>query len=125
MSQLRKRSTGAVNEVRPSYIRVEADEATYNLHILLRFELEQPLFAGELSPADVPATWNEKFQQMSGLTPPDDSQGCLQDIHWSGGTIGYFPTYALGNMYAAQFSTQRGRMWGTWTHSSRRESLGR
>ncbi len=92
-----------VNDVRPSFIRVEADEATYNLHILLRFELEQPLVTGELSPSDVPSAWNEKFTQYFGMTPPDDAQGCLQDIHWSGGGIGYFPTYSLGNMYAAQF----------------------
>jgi carboxypeptidase Taq len=93
----------AVNDVRPSFIRVEADEVTYNLHIMLRFELEQPLIAGELQPADLPGVWNEKFQQFFDLTPPHDSLGCMQDIHWSAGLIGYFPTYALGNMYAAQF----------------------
>ena len=92
-----------MNDVRPSFIRVEADEATYNLHILLRFELEQPLVSGDLQPADVPAAWNEKFTQYFGITPPNDAKGCLQDIHWSGGGIGYFPTYSLGNMYAAQF----------------------
>lgn len=94
---------GAINDVQPSFIRVEADEATYNLHILLRFDLEQPLIAGDLAPADVPGAWNETFTKYFGLTPPDDARGCLQDIHWSGGMIGYFPTYALGNMYAAQF----------------------
>ena len=93
----------AVNDVQPSFIRVEADEVTYNLHIMLRFEMEQPLIAGDLKPADVPGVWNEKFQQFFDLTPPHDSLGCLQDIHWSAGLIGYFPTYALGNMYAAQF----------------------
>ncbi len=92
-----------INDVRPSFIRVEADEATYNLHILLRFELEQPLVSGDLKPADGPAAWNEKFTHYFGITPPDDAKGCLQDIHWSGGGIGYFPTYSLGNMYAAQF----------------------
>ncbi|QDT49445.1 Thermostable carboxypeptidase 1 [Symmachiella dynata] len=92
-----------VNDVRPTFIRVEADEATYNLHILLRFELEQPLVSGDLKPADVPTAWNEKFTQYFGITPPTDAMGCLQDIHWSGGGIGYFPTYSLGNMYAAQF----------------------
>jgi len=96
----------AINEVKPSFIRVEADEATYNLHIVLRFELELALIAGDLAPADVPAAWNEKFQKMFGLTPPDDRQGCLQDIHWSMGGIGYFPTYTLGNLYAAQFMNQ-------------------
>ncbi|MCX7410541.1 MAG: carboxypeptidase M32 [Planctomycetales bacterium] len=93
----------AINDVRPSFIRVEADEVTYNLHIMLRFEIEQLLVSGELQPADVPGVWNEKFSQYFGLNVPNDSQGCLQDIHWSGGLFGYFPTYALGNMYAAQF----------------------
>jgi carboxypeptidase Taq len=93
----------AINTVQPSFIRVEADEVTYNLHIMLRFELEQPLIAGDLKPEDMPGVWNEKFKQYFDLTPPNDSQGCMQDIHWSGGLIGYFPTYALGNMYAAHF----------------------
>jgi carboxypeptidase Taq len=93
----------AINDVRPSFIRVEADEATYNLHILLRFELELPLISGDLAPADVPGVWNDTFTRYFGITPPDAAHGCLQDIHWSGGMIGYFPTYALGNMYAAQF----------------------
>ena len=93
----------AINDVRPSFIRVEADEVTYNLHIMLRFELEQPLMAGDLQPADLPAVWNETFTRYFGITPADDSEGCMQDIHWSAGLIGYFPTYALGNMYAAQF----------------------
>jgi carboxypeptidase Taq len=93
----------AINDVRPSFIRVESDEVTYNLHIMLRFELEQPLVSGDLQPADVPAAWNEKFTSYFGITPDNDANGCLQDIHWSGGGIGYFPTYALGNMYAAQF----------------------
>jgi carboxypeptidase Taq len=93
----------AINEVRPSLIRVEADEATYNLHILIRFELEQALLSGDLLPADLPGAWNEKYRQYLRLTPPDDAQGCLQDIHWSAGLFGYFPTYTLGNLYAAQF----------------------
>ena len=85
-----------------SYIRVEADEATYDLHILLRFGLERRLVAGELSVKDVPAAWNESFQDLFGMTPPDDAHGCLQDIHWSMGGLGYFPTYTLGNLNAAQ-----------------------
>jgi carboxypeptidase Taq len=93
----------AINDVQPSFIRVEADEATYNLHILLRFDLERPLIADDLQPADVPGVWNETFTKYFGIVPTDDAHGCLQDIHWSGGMIGYFPTYALGNMYAAQF----------------------
>jgi carboxypeptidase Taq len=93
----------AINDVKPSFIRVEADEATYNLHILLRFELEQALVSGDLAPADVPSAWNEKVHHYLGLTPPTYALGCLQDIHWSFGGIGYFPTYTLGNLYAAQF----------------------
>ena len=96
----------AVNAVAPSYIRVEADEATYNLHIMLRFEIEQALIDGGLKAEDVPGVWNETFEKYLGLTPPDDARGCLQDIHWSGGGIGYFPTYSLGNLYAAQFFEQ-------------------
>jgi carboxypeptidase Taq len=92
----------AINTVRPSLIRVEADEATYNLHIILRFELELSLLTGDLKPADVPGAWNERFTKLFGLTPADDRQGCLQDIHWSMGGLGYFPTYTLGNLYAAQ-----------------------
>lgn len=91
-----------VNTVTPSCIRVEADECTYNLHIVLRFELELALIEGSLQVADLPEAWNEKMQHYLGLTPPDDAQGCLQDIHWSFGYMGYFPTYALGNLYAAQ-----------------------
>lgn len=93
----------AINAVAPSYIRVEADEVTYNLHIMLRFELEQKLIAGELQAADVPEAWNSAFARDFGMTPPNDAMGCLQDIHWSLGGIGYFPTYTLGNMCAAQF----------------------
>jgi carboxypeptidase Taq len=93
----------AVNDVQPSFIRVDADEATYNLHIILRFETEQALLTGDLQPADVPGAWNERFHKMFQLTPPSDTLGCLQDIHWSMGGLGYFPTYTLGNLYAAQF----------------------
>jgi carboxypeptidase Taq len=96
----------AINDVQPSLIRVEADEATYNMHIILRFELEQALIGGDLAPADVPAAWNEKFEKSFGLKVPDDTRGCLQDVHWSGGGIGYFPTYTLGNLFAAQFMAQ-------------------
>jgi len=96
----------AINDVRPSFIRIEADEATYNLHIILRFELEQALVSGDLVPADVPGAWNDKFHQLLGMTPPSYRAGCLQDIHWSFGGIGYFPTYTLGNLYAAQFMEQ-------------------
>ncbi len=96
----------AVNQVESSLIRVEADEVTYNLHIILRFELERDLFAGRVSVGDLPAVWNERMEQYLGLRPPDDAQGVLQDIHWSMGGMGYFPTYTLGNLYAAQFFNQ-------------------
>ncbi len=96
----------AINDVRPSLIRVEADEATYNLHILIRFELEQALLTGDLSAAELPCAWNESYQRYLGIRPPNDSQGVLQDIHWSAGLIGYFPTYSLGNLYASQFFAQ-------------------
>ncbi len=99
----------AINDVQPSFIRVEADEATYNMHIILRFELEQALVSGDLKPADVPGAWNEKFKQFFNLMPPTDAKGCLQDIHWSMGGIGYFPTYTLGNLFAAQFMEQARR----------------
>jgi len=91
-----------VNRVEPSLIRVEADEATYNLHIILRYEMEQELLEEKLSVADAPAAWNLKMKNYLGLTPPTDREGILQDIHWSGGGIGYFPTYTLGNVLAAQ-----------------------
>lgn len=93
----------AVNRVRRSFIRVEADEVTYNLHIVLRFELERSLVRGDLAVKDLPAAWNERFKTLFGLNVPDDSSGCLQDTHWASGLIGYFPTYCLGNLYAAQF----------------------
>ncbi len=93
----------AINRVRPSFIRVEADEFTYNLHIALRFEIETKLVDGSLSVADLPTAWNERFEALFGLRPQSDKDGCLQDIHWSFGGIGYFPTYTLGNLYAAQF----------------------
>lgn len=92
----------AVNRVQPSFIRVEADEATYGLHIILRFELEQEIMNGTLALKDVPEAWNVRMQQYLGVDVPNDAQGCLQDIHWSGGMLGYFPTYQLGNIVASQ-----------------------
>ncbi len=92
----------AVNKAQPSLIRTEADELTYCLHIMIRYELEKQLIAGTLSTADLPAAWNQLYKDMLGVTPPSDKQGVLQDTHWSGGMIGYFPTYALGSAYGAQ-----------------------
>ncbi len=93
----------AINRVEPSLIRVEADEVTYNLHIIIRFELENDLLEGRLRVADAPEAWNAKYQEYLGLTPPDDAQGILQDVHWSSGLIGYFPTYTLGNLMSVPF----------------------
>ncbi|MGO4494391.1 carboxypeptidase M32 [Paenibacillus sp. 2RAB27] len=94
----------AINHIEPSLIRIEADELTYNLHIMIRYELEKGLFSGTIAVADLPAAWNAKYEEYLGVTPPNDGEGVLQDVHWSGGAFGYFPSYALGNMYAAQFT---------------------
>ena len=99
----------AINEVQPGLIRVLADEVTYNIHVLLRFELEVMLTRGELDVEDLPEAWNMKMYKYLGLTPPDYSQGVMQDVHWSSGAIGYFPTYTLGNLYSAQFFVQARR----------------
>jgi carboxypeptidase Taq len=93
----------AVNRVQPSLIRVEADEVTYNLHIMVRAEIEMALLDGSLAVADLPGAWNAKMQEYLGLTPPSDSLGVLQDIHWSTGLMGNFPTYTIGNIMSAQF----------------------
>jgi len=93
----------AANIVRPDFIRVEADEATYNMHIMIRFEMERALMSGDLSVADVPEAWNQKYKDYLGIDVPDNARGCLQDIHWSMTSMGYFPTYTLGNLYSAQF----------------------
>jgi carboxypeptidase Taq len=93
----------AINRVEPSLIRVEADEVTYNLHIILRFELERDLFEGKIKIGDLPHLWKDKMKETLGVTVNTDSEGVLQDIHWSGASFGYFPTYSLGNLYAAQF----------------------
>jgi len=94
----------AVNVVEPSFIRVEADEVTYNLHIMLRAELEAGLIAGEIQVADLPVRWNDAMERYLGVTPPNDALGVLQDVHWSMGYFGYFPSYMLGNLYASQMA---------------------
>jgi len=93
----------AINKSAPSFIRVEADEVNYNLHIILRFEIELDLISGDLAVKDAPEAWNTKFNEFFGITPPDDAQGVLQDVHWSYGIQGYFPTYALGNLLSVQY----------------------
>lgn len=99
----------AANRVEPSLIRVEADEITYHLHVILRFTLERELVAGRLSVDDVPAAWNAGMESLLGLTPEADRDGCLQDIHWSLGALGYFPTYTLGTLMSAQLWDAMGR----------------
>src|ERR671918_14663 len=130
----------AINEVKPSEIRVEADELTYNLHILLRFELEISLIEEDLAVAELPAAWNAKMEEYLGVTPEDETNGVLQDVHWAAGLFGYFPTYTIGNVLAAQlleealrahpeipeqmgdgeFGTLRGWLWeNIYRHGSR------
>jgi carboxypeptidase Taq len=92
----------AINAVEPGLIRVDADEVTYNLHIILRFEIERRLFSGELAVRDLPAAWRAMSKELLGLEPASDREGVLQDVHWSDGAFGYFPSYTLGNMLAAQ-----------------------
>jgi carboxypeptidase Taq len=92
-----------INKVEPSLIRTEADELTYHFHIMIRYELEKALLEGSLQVKDIPAYWNEQYRQYLGVTVPSDAKGCLQDVHWSHGSFGYFPTYSLGSFYAAQF----------------------
>jgi carboxypeptidase Taq len=93
----------AVNRVSPSFIRVDADEVTYNLHIIIRYEMEQALLARSISVSEAPAAWNEKMEEYLGIRPPSDTLGVLQDTHWASGLIGYFPTYAIGNVLSVQF----------------------
>lgn len=94
----------AINKVQPSLIRTEADELTYHLHIIIRYELEKALIEGSLEVSDLPSAWNAKYAQYLGIEVPDDAKGCLQDVHWSHGSFGYFPTYSLGSLYTAQIS---------------------
>jgi carboxypeptidase Taq len=93
----------AINVIEPSLIRIEADEVTYNLHIMVRFEIEEALINGRVNVGELPDLWNSKMKEYLGVEPPDDGQGVLQDVHWSGGQLGYFPSYMLGNLYASQF----------------------
>jgi carboxypeptidase Taq len=98
----REQFIAAINTSQPGLIRVDADELTYPMHVFLRFEIEQDVLEGRLAVKDIPAVWNAKMQEYLGITPPDDARGCLQDIHWSCGLVGYFPTYVIGSMLAAQ-----------------------
>ncbi|MFT4622324.1 MAG: carboxypeptidase Taq [Myxococcota bacterium] len=105
----------AANRVVPGLIRVEADEVTYNLHVIIRFELELALLDGSLAVADLPDAWNARYQSLLGVAPPDDAHGVLQDVHWSGGMFGYFPSYTIGNLYAASLGAAlEGHLPGLW-----------
>ena len=100
------------NKVDRGFIRVEADEVTYNLHVLLRFEMEQRIIRGDIAVADIPGAWNARFKELLHVEVPNDTKGCLQDVHWSGGSFGYFPTYTLGNLYSAQIYNTAGKELG-------------
>jgi carboxypeptidase Taq len=104
----------AINAVKPGFIRIEADEVTYNLHIIVRFELEKALIEGSLKVKEIPDAWNAKMREYLGISPQFDAQGCLQDIHWALGYMGYFPTYTLGNLYSVQFFTAFERAHPNW-----------
>jgi carboxypeptidase Taq len=103
-----------LNHVKPSKIRVEADEVTYCLHIIIRFEIERQLLPGEITVAELPATWNQKYQDYLGVAIQDDAEGVMQDIHWASGAFGYFPTYALGNIYSGQLLQKLNKDMPSW-----------
>jgi len=114
----------AINIVEPTFIRTESDEVTYSLHIIVRFEIEKALIDGTLKVKEVPDAWNAKMQEYLGITPKTFAEGCLQDIHWSMGGIGYFPTYTLGNLYAAQFFQAFEREYANWEERVSKGELG-
>jgi carboxypeptidase Taq len=93
----------AINKTESSLIRTEADELTYHFHVIIRYELEKKLIDGSIHSSDIPAFWNEHYEKYLGIKSADDLKGCLQDVHWSHGSFGYFPTYTLGSLYAAEF----------------------
>lgn len=112
-----------INHVEPSLIRLEADEVSYTIHIIIRFELELSLMEGSLSVCDIPEAWNEKMLEYLGIQANNDAEGCLQDIHWSMGAFGYFPSYALGNLYSAQFFTRFEKIYPDWQQKVERGDL--
>jgi carboxypeptidase Taq len=113
-----------INQVKPTLIRVNADEVTYNLHTLVRFELERALVAQDLKPADLPEAWNAAYHRYLGIEPKNDREGCLQDGHWADGLIGYFPTYTLGDVFAAQLFTQAEKELGALDRQFERGEFG-
>ena len=114
----------AVNHVAPGPIRIHADEVTYDLHIAIRFELEVALLSGDLRAAELPGAWNELYERHLGVRPANDREGCLQDIHWCEGLIGYFPTYSLGNVYSAQLFAAAEKQVGPLEESFARGEFG-
>lgn len=112
-----------INQVSPSLIRTDADEVTYPLHVILRFEIEKELIEGNLKVKDLPERWNSSMKELLGIEPTSDKTGCLQDIHWSMGAFGYFPTYTLGNVYAASLLRSLGKITLTGKQESLREIL--
>lgn len=107
----------AANRVEPGLIRIFADEVTYNLHIIIRYRIERALMGGDMEVADIPAEWNRAYREALGVNPPDDGVGCLQDVHWSSGSFGYFPSYTLGNLYAAALGSRMEReLPDLWEH---------
>jgi carboxypeptidase Taq len=115
---------GAYNKVQPSFVRVGADELTYNLHILVRFELEVEIITKQIEIKDLPEAWNSKYQAYLGITPPHDGLGCLQDVHWSRGSVGYFPTYSFGNLIGVQIHEAMIRSIGDPTDMMRAGNFG-
>lgn len=113
----------AINKVEPSLIRVEADEVTYSLHVILRFEIEKGLIEGSLSVRDIPEIWNSKMEELLGIVPQSNAEGCLQDIHWSMGSFGYFPTYTLGNLYSAHLFKGFEKKFSNWEKSVEKGEL--
>ena len=104
----------AVNKVQPSLIRTEADELTYSLHVMVRYEIEKQLIDGSLEVKDIPEVWNRLYKEYLGVDVPDDRRGCLQDSHWPGGSFGYFPSYALGSAYGAQMLCNMEKDFPVW-----------
>jgi len=109
-----ERFVRAINQVKPSKIRVEADEVTYCLHVIIRFEIERELFAGKLQVTDLPQVWNQKYKEYLGVDIENDSEGVMQDTHWAGGGFGYFPTYALGNIFSGQMLSMMEKAVPSW-----------
>ena len=114
----------AVNKVQPSLIRTEADELTYCLHVMIRYEIEKQLIGGTLEVKDIPAVWNRMYKEYLGVQVPNDREGCLQDSHWSGGSFGYFPSYALGSAYGAQMLKNMEKELDIWGPVSRGDLSG-